>query len=62
MKPADLFCGRKIVESKNSGRKLTYCALHLLYGYVSKSDKEENQISDEDLPQLLEKKIKIKSA
>ena len=62
MKPATFFCGRKIVESKNSGKKLKYCALHLLYGYVQKSDKEEDQIKEGDLPQFLEKKIKIKSA
>ena len=62
MKPATFFCGRKIVESKNSGKKLTYCALHLLYGYVNKADKEDDQISEGDLPQFLEKKIKIKSA
>lgn len=62
MKPATFFCGRKIVESKNSGKKLKYCALHLLYGYVQKSDKEEEQINEGDLPQFLEKKIKIKSA
>ena len=62
MKPATFFCGRKIIESQNSGKKLKYCALHLLYGYVQKSDKEEDQISDGDLPQFLEKKIKIKSA
>ena len=62
MKPATFFCGRKIEESKNSGKKLKYCALHLLYGYVQKTDKEEDQISDGDLPQLLEKKTKIKSA
>ena len=63
MEPATFFCGRKIVESKNSGKKLPYCALHLLYGYVSKADKEEEaKIGEEDLPQFLEKKIKIKSA
>ena len=62
MEPATFFCGRKSVESKNLGKKLPYCELHLLYGYVSKSDKEEDQITEEDLPQFIEKKIKIKSA
>ena len=62
MEPATFFCGRKPVESKNLGKKLPYCELHLLYGYVSKSDKEEDQINEEDLPQFIEKKIKAKSA
>ena len=62
MKPATFFCGRKPVESKNLGKKIPYCELHLLYGYVSKSDKEEDQITEEDLPQFIEKKVKIKSA
>ena len=62
MEMATFFCGRKIIKSKNAGRRLSYCALHLLYGYVSKFDKEEDQISEEELPEFLEKKIKIKSA
>ena len=62
MEPATFFCGRKPVESKTLGKKLPYCELHLLYGYVSKSDKEEDQINEEDLPQFIEKKIKAKSA
>ena len=52
MEPAHLFCGRKPVN------KFPYCELHLLYGYVSKSDKEEDQIQEEDLPKFIEKKIK----
>ena len=62
MEMATFFCGRKIIKSKNSGKRLSYCALHLLYGYVSKFDKEDDQISEEELPEFLEKKIKIKSA
>ena len=46
------FCGRTPME------KFPYCELHLLYGYVSKSDKEEDQIQEEDLPKFIEKKIK----
>ena len=60
--PATFFCGRKPIESKNSGKKFPYCELHLLYGYVSKSDKEEEQTNEGDLSRFLEKKIKIKSA
>ena len=56
--PATFFCGRKPIESKNSGRKFPYCELHLLYGYVSKSDKEEDIVTEDDIPQLIEKKIK----
>ncbi len=52
MEPANFFCGRKPVN------KFPYCELHLLYSYVSKSDKEEDQIQEEDLPKFIEKKIK----
>ena len=52
MEPAIFFCGRKPVN------KFPYCELHLLYSYVSKSDKEEDQIQEEDLPKFIEKKIK----
>ena len=62
MEPATFFCGREIVKSKISGKRLPYCTLHLLYGYVSKSDKEEEQTNEGDLSRFLEKKIKIKSA
>jgi hypothetical protein len=30
----------------------------LLYGYVSKNEKEEDAIVDEDIPKFIEKKIK----
>ena len=52
MEPANFFCGRKPVN------KFPYCELHLLYSYVSKSDKEEDQIQEEDLPKFIENKIK----
>ena len=58
LEPASFFCGRKPVESKNSGKKFPYCELHLLYGYVSKSDKGEDQINEEEIPQFIEKKVK----
>ena len=52
LKPAKFFCGRKPVD------KFSYCELHLLYGYVSKNEKEEDAIGDEDIPKFIEKKIK----
>ena len=38
--------------------KFPYCQLHLLYGYQSKNEKEEDVITDEDIPKFIEKKIK----
>ena len=52
MEPAEFFCGRKPVE------KWPYCELHILFSYVSKNEKEEDQISEEDIPKFIEKKIK----
>jgi len=52
MQPAKFFCGRKSVE------KFPYCKLHLLYAFQPKNAKEEDQITDEDIPQFIEKKIK----
>ena len=52
MQPAKFFCGRKPVE------KFTYCKLHLLFAFQPKNAKEEDQITDEDIPQFIEKKIK----
>ena len=52
LQPASLFCGRKSIE------KFPYCQLHLLYGYQSKNEKEEDVITDEDIPKFIEKKIK----
>ena len=52
MKPASLFCGRKSIE------KFPYCKLHLLYAYQPKNAKEEDIITDEDIPKFIEKKIK----
>ena len=52
LNPAKFFCGRKPVD------KFPYCELHLLYGYVSKNEKEEDAIGDEDIPKFIEKKIK----
>ena len=52
MDPASLFCGRKSME------KFTYCKLHVLYAFQPKNAKEEDQITEEDIPQFIEKKIK----
>ena len=52
MEPASLFCGRKSME------KFPYCKLHLLYAFQPKNAKEGDLITEEDLPQFIEKKIK----
>ena len=49
------FCGRKPME------KFPYCKLHLLYAFQPKNAKEEDQITEDDIPKFIEKKI-IKSA
>ena len=48
MEPATFFCGRKSVE------KFPYCKLHLLYAFQPKNAKEEDQITEEDFPQIVE--------
>ena len=45
------FCGRKPLE------KFPYCKLHVLYAFQPKNAKEEDIITEEDLP-VYEKKIK----
>ena len=52
LQPASFFCGRKPVE------KFPYCQLHLLWGYQSRNEKEEDIITEEDIPKFIEKKIK----
>ena len=52
MKPSNLFCGRKALE------KFSYCKLHVLYAFQPKNAKEEDIITEEDIPQFIEKKIK----
>ncbi len=52
MKPSSLFCGRKALE------KFPYCKLHVLYAFQPKNPKEEDQITEEDVPQFIGKKIK----
>ena len=46
------FCGRKPLE------KFPYCRLHVLYAFQPKNAKEEDQITEEDIPKFIEKKIK----
>ena len=46
------FCGRKPLE------KFPYCKLHVLYAFQPKNAKEEDIITEEDIPQFIEKKIK----
>ena len=50
--PAKFFCGRKPIP------KFPYCQLHMLYGYQSRNEKDEDVITDEDIPKFIEKKIK----
>ena len=45
------FCGRKPLE------KFPYCKLHVLYAFQPKNAKEEDIITEEDIP-VYEKKIK----
>ena len=53
--PASLFCGRKPLEQENTGKKYPYCRLHLLFAYVSTTDKEEDQITAEDVHKFIDK-------
>ena len=48
------FCGR------SSLKEFSYCKLHLLYAYQTKSDKKEKEgtIDKEEIPDFIEKKIK----
>ena len=46
------FCGREPME------KFPYCKLHVLYAFQPKNAKEEDQITEEDIPKFIEKKIK----
>ena len=46
------FCGRKSME------KFSYCQLHVLYAFQPKNAKEEDQITEEDIPHFIQKKIK----
>tara|TARA_B100000965_G_C19442910_1_gene691705 strand:+ start:293 stop:829 length:537 start_codon:yes stop_codon:yes gene_type:complete len=52
MEQAKFFCGREPLE------KLPYCKLHILYAFQPKNAKEEDQITEEDIPGFIDKKIK----
>ena len=39
--------------------KFSYCKLHVLYAFQPKNAKEEDQITEEDNPKFIEKKIKL---
>ena len=46
------FCGRGPIKG------FPYCKLHMLYAFQPKNAKEEDQITEEDIPKFIEKKIK----
>tara|TARA_B100000470_G_scaffold201510_1_gene173801 strand:- start:58 stop:552 length:495 start_codon:yes stop_codon:yes gene_type:complete len=46
------FCGRKPME------KFPYCHLHVLYAFQPKNAKEEDLITEDDIPHFIQKKIK----
>ena len=46
------FCGRTAID------KFPYCKLHLIYAYQPKNAKEEDIVTEEDIPKFIEKKIK----
>jgi len=46
------FCGRKSME------KFSYCQLHVLYAFQPKNAKEEDQITEDDIPDFIQKKVK----
>ena len=45
------FCGRTILEQTR------YCKLHFLFAYQKKDEKEEDKVTEEDIPSFLEKKV-----
>ena len=46
------FCGRTSME------KFPYCKLHVLYAFHPKNAKEEDIVTEDDIPKFIEKKIK----
>ena len=46
------FCGRKPLE------KFPYCKLHVLYAFQPKNAKDEDIVTEDDIPKFIEKKIK----
>ena len=37
-------------------KKFVYCKLHVLYAFQPKNAKEEDQITEDDIPKFIEKK------
>ena len=52
MEPASFFCGRKSLD------KHSYCRLHILWCFTPKNAKEEDIVTEEDIPKFIEKKIR----
>ena len=52
MEPASFFCGRKSLD------KHSYCRLHILWSFTPKNAKEEDIVTEEDIPKFIEKKIR----
>ena len=50
--------GEKMEPARKSIEKFPYCKLHLLYAYQPKNAKEEDIVSEEDIPKFIQKKIK----
>ena len=46
------FCGRKPME------KFSYCKLHVLYAFQPRNAKEDDKITEDEIPQFIDKKIK----
>ena len=46
------FCGRKPFDGQ------VYCRLHLMLCFTPKNPKEKDQITEDDIPKFIEKKIK----
>ena len=55
--PNATFCGRETV--RNSKQKFSYCPLHLMIIFQPKGKKEDGAEKDDEVPQFIEKKIKL---
>ncbi len=56
MKVIFIFCGRAPME------KFPYCKLHVLYAFQAKNEKEEDKITEEDIPSFIRKKNQVSLA
>ena len=50
--------GKMILNIKTPISKFQYCQLHILYAFTRKDEKEEDRITEEDIPVFISKKIK----